>query len=168
MWIFGYGSLMWDGWEASHDCIARTTGDLSGYRRVFNKASTVNWGTAKLPGPTLNLEQAKLESCHGIAFEFPEHHRAALMTYLKKREGGFDFECLPVLLPDQTEVKAIAPIYRGKNLIVGKSIAEIADMADRASGTSGKCRDYVANIAKKLKQLGIDDPAVSALANALE
>ena len=37
MWIFGYGSLMWDGWESEFVCQERAMATLSGYRRAFNK-----------------------------------------------------------------------------------------------------------------------------------
>jgi cation transport protein ChaC len=39
MWIFGYGSLMFDGWESERRCVERTWAELAGYRRVFNKRS---------------------------------------------------------------------------------------------------------------------------------
>jgi len=28
LWIFGYGSLMWDGWENAHGCTRRVVADL--------------------------------------------------------------------------------------------------------------------------------------------
>jgi hypothetical protein len=33
MWIFGYGSLMFDGWESGYGCVRREWASLSGYRR---------------------------------------------------------------------------------------------------------------------------------------
>ena len=39
MWIFGYGSLMFDGWEAACGCVDRKCAELPGYRRAFNKKS---------------------------------------------------------------------------------------------------------------------------------
>jgi glutathione-specific gamma-glutamylcyclotransferase len=70
MWIFGYGSLMFDGWESDHGCVGRAWADLAGYRRVFNKKSVENWGTKKQPGLTLNLKESATSVCRGIAFEF--------------------------------------------------------------------------------------------------
>jgi hypothetical protein len=36
---------MWDGWETAHSCTRRLLAELRGYQRIFNKASTTNWGT---------------------------------------------------------------------------------------------------------------------------
>lgn len=55
MWIFGYGSLMWGGWEATYGCTERLWADLAGYRRAFNKKSVENWGMPQSPGLTLNF-----------------------------------------------------------------------------------------------------------------
>lgn len=41
MWVFGYGSLMWDGWEQEFGCLRRCVAVLKGYRRTFNKASSL-------------------------------------------------------------------------------------------------------------------------------
>ena len=49
MWVFGYGSLITDGWEVRHNCLGRHIADLAGYCRVFNKASVRNWGTKTAP-----------------------------------------------------------------------------------------------------------------------
>ena len=58
MWIFGYGSLLWDHWERAYGCRRTVTADLAGFRREFNKASVENWGTKQCPAPTLNLVKA--------------------------------------------------------------------------------------------------------------
>lgn len=44
MWVFGYGSLIWGGWENSFDCRQRVSAELPGFRRAFNKPSVRNWG----------------------------------------------------------------------------------------------------------------------------
>jgi len=65
MWIFGYGSLMGDGWEEAFGCLRRTIAVLDGYRRTFNKASTKNWGSKEAPCPTLGLEEIEGGVCKG-------------------------------------------------------------------------------------------------------
>jgi glutathione-specific gamma-glutamylcyclotransferase len=87
MWVFGYGSLMWDGWEQQRGCIRRAGAELRGFRRIFNKASVENWGTADHPCPTLNLERIDSGVCRGIAFEFGNDRSEALLDYLATREG---------------------------------------------------------------------------------
>jgi cation transport protein ChaC len=49
MWVFGYGSLMWDGWQTKHACIRRVPAELDGYSRAFNKASVRYWGSKNHP-----------------------------------------------------------------------------------------------------------------------
>ena len=169
MWVFGYGSLMWDGWETKRGCTQRVLADLSGYCRRFNKASVRNWGTRTVPGPTLNLSEVTAGVCRGIAFEFPDAHKAEILAYLGEREGkAFTFREVSVRIEDQSELTAFVPLYDGKNVIEGKPIEEVAKMVLAASGTDGTCLDYVNGIAKKLSALGIDDPAVAELWNAVE
>jgi len=57
MWVFGYGSLMWDGWENSYGCLRKSIAVLNSCRRTFNKASMKNRGSKKAPCPTLSLLQ---------------------------------------------------------------------------------------------------------------
>ena len=96
MWIFGYGSLMWDNWEQQFGCLRKEEAELQSFRRDFNKASTRRWGSQSAPGPTLGLEPAKGARCVGMAFEFPDDRSEEILSYLKGREGP-DFT-----LPDKT------------------------------------------------------------------
>jgi cation transport protein ChaC len=89
-------------------------------------------------------------------------------SYLEKREGkAFPLQKVLVHLEDHSEVSALVPLYNGPNVIEGKTIEELATMVLAASGASGTCLSYVNGIADKLSTLGIDDPAVSALLNAV-
>lgn len=168
MWIFGYGSLMWDNWETKFGCTRRVVADLSGYCRQFNKASVRNWGTEGAPGPTLNLSKLETDICRGIAFQFPDAQKTEVLSYLKEREGkAFPLHDIVVRLEDQSEVSALVPLYNGKNVIEGKTTEELAAMVLAASGTHGTCLDYVTGIVVKLSSLGINDPAVSDLWEAV-
>jgi cation transport protein ChaC len=168
MWVFGYGSLMWDGWETKHSCTRRVVADLSGYCRRFNKASVRNWGTKAAPGPTLNLSKVAAGVCRGIAFQFPDAQKVEILSYLEEREGkAFPLHEMLVCIEDQSEVSAFVPLYNGKNVIEGKTLEEVAEMVLAASGTDGTCLAYVNGIAEKLSALGINDPAVTELWKAV-
>lgn len=168
MWVFGYGSLMWDGWEESRGCVRRTKGELYGYHRVFNKPSVRNWGTTRCPCPTLNISKSSQSRCGGIAFEFRGNLMDEIKKYLNQREGrGFTLEELPILLDEGAEVKAVVPIYGGSNFLHAEDTRRIAAMVRKAKGRDGTCFQYVKGIAKELHRLHIDDPIVNELWNIL-
>lgn len=169
MWVFGYGSLAWDNWSDRFGCLRRVTGELPGFRRSFDKGSVRNWGSKDNPCPTLNLAADPSRSCKGVAFEFPEARRNEVIAYLREREGkGFGLQPVEIRLESGDRVTAVAPIYSGKNLLSGRSPAELTAMARTAEGADGKCIDYAKNIATKLAELGIDDPEVAEFWRALE
>jgi cation transport protein ChaC len=170
MWVFGYGSLMWDPWELPFETTRTELAVLTGYRRSFNKKSTERWGTGKHPGPTLGLEPDDAAQCIGAAFEIPEQHRAAVMNLLRKREGpSFALPELPVNLPDGRMIQAVTPVNdRAKRTYIGNvSLADWVAMARVAEGKSGKGLDYVLNIRARLHAMGITDGAVEEFAAAL-
>lgn len=167
MWVFGYGSLMWDGWEQPFGGTRVDCAVLMGHRRSFNKKSVANWGTSAAPGPTLGLEPAPNAGCTGTAFEFPEEQRAAVQNLLRGREGAsFTLVGLPVRLPDGREVRALTPLNdRTKSTYIGNMpVAQRAEMARTAQGTGGACRNYVRSIHEKLTSLGIVDVDVEEFA----
>lgn len=169
MWVFGYGSLMGDGWEEKLGCVRRSLAVLEGYQRTFNKASTKNWGSKHAPCPTLNLERAEGAACKGIAFDFPDGREDEVRKYLAEREGkGFPLEGVTIRLEGNAEVLAYVPIYHGKHLI-SVAIGEAkAVMVRDATGTIGSCRNYVKEIVKLLARLDIDDPVVSEMWQAVK
>ena len=168
MWVFTYGSLMFEGWERAGGYAVRTKAELQGYSRVFNKASLRNWGTRQFPCPTLNLIRSPSLSCWGIAFQFRDERAKEAIAYLKEREGkGFTFPALPIRLDDGATAQAITSIYEGGNTIPTGDSSQIARMVMNAKGTSGPCKDYVQRVAEQLRLLQIDDPVVTAFSNAL-
>lgn len=164
MWVFGYGSLMWDRWEEAHGCVRRAKAILSGYRRIFNKPSVRNWGTKTFPCPTLNLMRSNASFCHGMAFEFLDDRKKEIRTYLAAREGkDLDLHELAVRLHDGNEVIATVAIYEGKNLTPSGEIKRVAEVVLKATGRDGPCIHYLKGINDELHRLGINDPAVRDL-----
>lgn len=171
MWIFGYGSLMWDGWEEARGGSRVDRAALLDYRRSFNKKSTRNWGTPERPGPTLGLEPAEDGLCIGTAFELPDDQRPAIEDLLRRREGpSFNLTELGVRLPDGRKIRALAPVNdRRSDTYIGNVPAEErAAMARAARGKDGACANYVRNICEKLRSLEIADQDVEEFARLVD
>ncbi|MBK9214640.1 MAG: gamma-glutamylcyclotransferase [Chloracidobacterium sp.] len=170
MWVFGYGSLMWDDWEKEFQGVKHNRAKLNGYHRDFNKKSTRNWGTSERGCPTLGLEELEGAECVGSAFEFDDKYRDSIMTHLKGREGeSFDLPELDVELENGQVVKAVTPVNRLNNTYLGSiSVEDRARNARVATGKDGKCSDYIQNIHRHLNDLSIDDLYVQRMWEALQ
>ncbi len=166
MWVFGYGSLMWDGWETAYGCLRRTPAELSGYRRIFNRKSPERWGTQALPGLTLNLIAGG--TCRGVAFHFDDAALPDIAAYLCARETC-DATELAVRLADDTEVRAHTYLYEGERLIEEELALEArAAMILAGVGLAGASYDYIKGVRAHLAELGVADPEIDALWDAVE
>jgi glutathione-specific gamma-glutamylcyclotransferase len=164
MWIFGFGSLMADGWEVGFDCTNRELAELVGYRRVFNKLSVKNWGTPDCPCPTLNVEAAAGATCVGVAFEFDDSKIADVDRYLAEREGkNFRAHQVDAKLRDGRSVVSRVWIYEGKHVSLTLEPEALVRAVCHATGTSGRCYEYIKSIYEQLAEMGIDDAAVTQL-----
>jgi cation transport protein ChaC len=165
MWLFGYGSLMWDGWERAFGCVRRLPADLPEHTRLFNKKSLERWGTPDRPGLTLNLSRTGV--CRGMAFAFDDATQSDIEAYLNHRETCEATE-VAVQLPDGVEVAALTYIYEGPRLIdENLTLAERAAMIVAAKGAAGSSYDYIQGVRAHLAELGVADPAVEALWRAV-
>ncbi|MGN6534532.1 MAG: gamma-glutamylcyclotransferase [Mesorhizobium sp.] len=163
MWIFGYGSLMWDNWEQAFRCRKKVRAVAKDYARSFTKASVRNWGTKDAPGPTLRIVNRAGGECQGMAFEFAVDRSSDVLEYLRDREGGFSEETVELFLVGGETVLAKTFTYAGKNIIEGKNDEQIAEMVVRARGVDGSALDYVTACKRDLAAVGIEDPAVDSL-----
>ncbi len=171
MWVFGYGSLMWDGWEKPFSGDRLPGALLRGFRRAFNKASSKNWGTSEKRGPTLGLEPDQDAEVVGIAFEFGKDRRQAILATLARREGrSFTLETHEILLPDGRAVQGIVPVNdrQSRTYIGNLAIDQRVQMALAASGASGSCADYVLKVQEELRSLDINDTHVDEFAQILQ
>ncbi len=154
---------MWDGWEGSFACKTIVVARLLDHQRVFNKRSTANWGSLVCPCPTLNVKAKAGEVCLGLAFEFEDTHREAILAALKKREGP-DFEQidLDIVLHSGDRVQGLLSICTNK-LIAETSPADLVASLMKAKGKSGSGVDYVTRTHQRLTEHGIHDPVVTAI-----
>lgn len=117
MWIFGFGSLMFDRWEKEFGCLRQCWADLAGYRRSFNKRSFESRGTRKAPGLTLNLETEGGVTCRGAAFEFTDDDKSEAMKRELRRREACDPTTVNIRLDDGNGVDALTYIYAGRSLL---------------------------------------------------
>ena len=83
MWVFGYGSLLWNpGFAYQHHKLVR----LNGYRRSFSMSSIHHRGTKDAPGLVLALDKSQSSACYGLAFYVAQKDEHDTLAYLRERE----------------------------------------------------------------------------------
>lgn len=165
MWVFGYGSLMWDPGFA-HE--ARAPAVLDGWRRSFCLRSIRYRGTPEAPGLVLGLDAEPGARCSGVAFRVAAAQAEAVLGYLRERElvtYAYAEVRLPVRLWSGDSVEAVTyvvdrthPQYAG-TLTPQQQAAIIAS----AAGPRGSNRAYLDSTLAHLAQAGIEDDALTAL-----
>ena len=164
LWIFGYGSLMWD--PAFHFEEVRLA-ELQGWRRCFSLKTTFARGSVERPALMLSLEQCT-GCCTGLAFRVAARE-AEVETRMFWRREMIRGSYRPVFLPARTaqgEISALVltanpahPSYVGE-LALGETAATIAS----GSGAIGTNLQYLEQLVEKLAQLQIEDDYIRRLA----
>jgi len=166
-WVFGYGSLMWNpGFEA----VSRRPAMLYGAHRALCVYSWVYRGTQDNPGLVLGLDRGG--SCRGVAFEVEGARREAVIGYLRERElvtNVYEETVRALRFDDGARVEAVVyMVDRGHEQYAGRlPDAAIAEIVRRGVGQAGPNLDYVANTLSHLREAGIHDPHLEAVAHHL-
>ena len=166
MWVFGYGSLMWDCWEKEFQGTKHGKARLKGYHRAFNKKSTRNWGTIDAPCPTLGLEKSSKVECVGLVFKFNNDQRHSVEAKLKKREGSsFQLLELEVELENGQKVTALTPVNQTNKwtYIKDTELNPLIDAAKSTRGENGSCFEYIKNLFIMCKRLEIQDKHIQKM-----
>jgi cation transport protein ChaC len=169
LWVFGYGSLIWDpGFAVAERQIAR----LDGYHRSFCMRSVHYRGTHDAPGLVLALDAAPGASCQGLALLAEPGSEAATLAALRERElisYAYREAVLPVTLPGGRIVAALTYVINRDHdqYCLGLTLAEQAQIIARSSGVRGPNRDYLLATYHHLTELGIDDPDMAWLAQRI-
>jgi cation transport protein ChaC len=166
MWVFGYGSLIWDpGFAVAERQIAR----LDGWHRSFCMRSIHHRGTLADPGLVLALDRLASASCDGVAFRVADGAEADTLQALRARElvsSAYLETSLPVVLQAGPAVEALVyvidPLHA--QYCGGLDPEEQARIIARASGGRGSNRDYLFATAEHLRALGIADAGLEWLA----
>jgi len=169
LWIFGYGSLMWDPGFAY---LEREAGLLRGYHRAFCIYSRRYRGTPERPGLVLGLQPGG--SCRGIAYRVAPVRREEVFAYLHEREmtgNVYEQRAVPVeLVGGERRVYAYAHITKcGHPQHTGPlELERIAELICQGHGTRGPCAEYLVNTVRHLDELGIKDGPMHELLRHVE
>ena len=168
LWVFGYGSLMWNPGFAFID---QRSALLKGWHRSFCLWSTRYRGTPKHPGLVLGLDYGG--ACRGVAFRVAAGSCNETLSYLTERElTGYAYEprMVRVELENGVEVQAYTfvadrahPLYAGP---MANDRAAAIIMA--AQGDAGLNRDYLINTLRQLDKDGFSDKPLQELLAEVE
>jgi cation transport protein ChaC len=160
LWVFGYGSLMWEpGFSYAEAVPAR----LGGYHRALCLLSIRYRGTPERPGLVLALDRGG--SCRGLAFRVAVEHAEATRAYLWAREMPTEAYLpreLPVRLGDGRRVAALAFVARREHsqYFRPESAKQAAGLVVQGCGPRGSSLDYLRNVVCRLDDFGITDVAL--------
>ena len=156
LWVFGYGSLMWDPGFPFRN---RAQALVFGYHRALCIASNRHRGTPDHPGLVLGLDRGG--ACRGIVFRVARRDVNSTLQMLWAREmrrHGYQARLVRARLPDR-QVRALAFIadpaharYAGA-LTVEESARRIAN----CHGARGPNLDYLLRTIDHLEELGMRD-----------
>ena len=169
MWVFGYGSLLWNpGFQVAEKRLAT----LEGYHRSFSMRSVTHRGSHEAMGLVLALDEAKGASCEGVALRVKSGTEAATLEYLRERElisSAYLERMLPVHLTSGEVVEAVTYVIDPAHVqYCHLELEEQAQVIARAVGDRGPNTDYLHNTAQHLVQLGIEDADLNWLSRRVE
>ncbi|MDJ0823886.1 MAG: gamma-glutamylcyclotransferase [Rhodobacter sp.] len=166
LWVFGYGSLMWNPGFAFEERVLAT---LPGYARTFCMRSIHHRGTSAEPGLVLALDVHPETECHGLAFSVHRDRAEPTLEYLRERElisSAYLEKVLQIALQDGRQVAAVAYVVDPDHVQYcgGLPLDEQAGIIATAVGGRGPNTEYLYNTVSHLDELGIEDAELSWLA----
>ncbi|MEZ5738368.1 MAG: gamma-glutamylcyclotransferase [Burkholderiaceae bacterium] len=169
LWVFAYGSLMWD--PAIRFVEARPA-SVTGFHRRFCIQSLMGRGSPEQPGLMAGLDAGG--HCQGIAYRIAAAQVEHETRVLWSREM-----ITPTYLPTYAQTHTPGGLVSAITFVVDRSQEkyraalddeQTARMIARGEGVFGRNIDYLNDLVRQMRALGIvDEPlfALHALANRL-
>jgi cation transport protein ChaC len=162
VWLFGYGSLIWN--PAFH-FTDRLAGTVHGYHRRFCLWTHLGRGRPERPGLVLGLERGG--SCRGAAFHIAPAAVEEELAIVWRREmlsGAY----VPRWVSVRTalgEIRAITFLINHAHERYARLLPDdrVAEVIASAEGFLGPCADYLINTVDHLAALGIHDRPLERL-----
>lgn len=158
LWVFGYGSLLWDpGFRPVRKVKAR----LHDYHRSFCMLSIHHRGTEEEPGLVLALDTQPGGQCTGVAFEVAADEEEDVLTMLRERElisSAYYEDTVPLTTDDGNTLQALAYIINRDHFQYCQfDLEKQAQIIAKAVGGRGPNPEYLYNTTAHLTELGIKD-----------
>ncbi len=166
MWVFGYGSLLWNpGFPVARS--ERAT--LNGYARSFCMSSIHHRGTEDRPGLVLALDEQADALCKGLALAVEAGHEERTLHELRERElisSAYVEKMLDVHLDSGEVVTAVTYVIDADHVQYcgGMPLEEQAQIIAHAVGGRGPNTEYLYNTAEHLAEIDLRDPDLEWLA----
>jgi glutathione-specific gamma-glutamylcyclotransferase len=165
MWVFGYGSLIWNPeFPVAEQRVAR----LYDWQRSFCMWSIHHRGTETDPGLVLALDHAAGKFCDGVGFRVQAGAEEATLAALRERElvsSAYLERRLPIDLAGGERVEAVAYVIDPEHVqYCHLDLNQQAAVIAKAVGGRGTNRDYLIATAAHLAALGIEDADLTWLA----
>lgn len=162
VWIFGYGSLMWN---PALRYTERRGALVHGFHREFCLLARAGRGSPKRPGLMMSLEPGG--SCHGVVYRLPVHAIEHELDLLWRREM-LTRSYRPVWVAARTAQGTAHAIAFAANLEHeryrgGLDAETMARYLARGEGPLGRCCDYLFDTVAHLRDMGIRDRRMEAL-----
>ncbi|OGA49078.1 MAG: hypothetical protein A3F74_28105 [Betaproteobacteria bacterium RIFCSPLOWO2_12_FULL_62_58] len=156
LWIFGYGSLMWD---PGFPYVQWAPALIYGYHRALCISSNRWRGTPERPGLVLGLDRGG--ACRGIAFLVARADAGPALEALWAREMRrrvYRPQLLRARLPGK-EVQVLAFVADPKHASYAGhlSIEQTAERIANCRGARGPNLDYLIRTVEHLSELGVRD-----------
>jgi len=159
MWVFGYGSLLWN---PEFPVAQREVATLHGYGRSFCMRSIHHRGSEETPGLVLALDALDDAHCKGLALRVEPGHEETTLAALRERElisSAYVERFLDVELASGDLVNAVVYVIDPHHVqYCHLELEEQAQIIARAVGGRGPNSEYLFNTAGHLEEIGLSDP----------
>ena len=167
LWVFGYGSLMWNPGFSVGESYRAT---LMGYHRSFCMRSIHHRGTETEPGLVLALDAHPTAHCEGLAFRVETGAEGPALSGLRERElisSAYLETTCPVTLESGREIEAVTYVIdRDHDQYCGAlPLEEQAQIIFQAVGGRGPNTEYLFNTVTHLAEIGVHDDELQWIAD---